>query len=177
MTRRKRNQHDDIQQISEPQAGDGSVQDAGQQPPEGVIVASNGAWLDAETGKFSPGGKPRTAIKTTSQAVALANLRWQRAAAAATTGLKRLSNKQSALHAWSKIVEHQGGLAMDPKAKRSSTEAARFVGQATGFLRDRQSGGEPPATGATMQISSEVGLAIAEMLASRQREGERGEDE
>ena len=66
---------------------------------------------------------------------------------------------------------------MDPKAKRSSTEAARFVGQATGFLRDRQAGSEPPATGATMQISSELGLAIAEMLASRQREGERSEDE
>src|SRR3989337_1506907 len=105
MSKRKHSQPDDIlldksiQQISEPPR-DGSDQDAGQQPPAGVIVASNGAWLDAETGKFTHGGQPRTAIKTTSQAVALANLRWQRAAAAATTGLKRLSKQQSPLPAW-----------------------------------------------------------------------------
>jgi hypothetical protein len=63
--------------------------------------------------------------------------RWQAAREAAETGLARVIGSESSLNAWSKVVEVQAGLASDASARRSSTEAARFVGQATGFLRDR----------------------------------------
>ena len=192
MSKRKRIQPDD-KQISEPQAGDGSdlhpfVQRQPRQPQAGSIVAdgeryqelANGAIYDHAVKRIvaNPPGGPATGIKSHSQAVALATARWQKAAAAGRAGLRRaaLSGK-TAYAGWEDIVYTRSKHAMDPKAQRDGVEAARFVGQATGFLRDRQAGSEPPATGATMQISSELGLAIAEMLASRQREGERSEDE
>ena len=106
--------------------------------PERYQVLANGAVYDhgvkhivkappAELQTFTNQENARQAITS----------RWVAAQEAAITGLARVGGSDSALAAWSNITERQGDLAQLIEKGRSSTEAARFVGQATGFLRDR----------------------------------------
>jgi hypothetical protein len=117
-----------------------------QAEPVDIVVAKNGALRDAKTGRIVPGGKITTAI-TPSNAVAMANSRWQKYHAAAVRGLRSRSASNNALDAWSDIVAAQADLATDTDKGRASTEAARFVAQAVDAVPNRQAagGGDNPA--------------------------------
>ena len=126
--------------------------------PDGVVVASNGAWRDAETGRFVQGGQPETAI-TAENSIEYQRL-WQEkkvlASLAAEGGLaSAFKGKPTPLSAWSHIVEKQASLAI--KKDYTSTKAADFVGKATGYLAsDRGNGSDPvPAGGARLEIGAD----------------------
>jgi hypothetical protein len=57
--------------------------------------------------------------------------RWRQGRIAANLGLRRLNNSDSALDAWSDIVERQAIQALGEG--RDATNAAKFVGNATGL--------------------------------------------
>ena len=127
-------------------------------PPEGVIVASNGAWRDKDTGRFVPGGQPENMI-TTENATDFHQHRQQKqimAALAAEGGLaSAFPNNPTAFGAWSHIVEKQAQLST--KDDYTSTKAADFVGKATGYLVSDRAGSDPvPPGGARLELGSGV---------------------
>ena len=86
---------------------------------------------------------------------------------------------KSELDAWSDIAANMGGLALqpDPKYGRVSVEAARVVGQMTGFIAERgRNTGELPAN--TLQITlNNDGLAaiMAGIMPILRNSGDDGE--
>ena len=119
----------------------------------------NGAIYDLEAGRIAanPPGGTTTAI-TQANAAEYHQLYARKrleAELAAGRGLARVAvSGSSELDAWSDIAANMGGLALqpDPKYGRVSVEAARVVGQMTGFIADRgRNTGELPVN--TLQIT------------------------
>ena len=81
---------------------------------------------------------------------------------AASRGLARVAvSGPSEFDAWSDIAANMAGLALqpDPKYGRVSVEAARVVGQMTGFIAERgRSGPDPAVNTLTIQLNND-GLA------------------
>ncbi len=105
--------------------------------PERYRILRNGAVYDLQAGRIAgnpPGGTATAITPETSQAMhrRRAELRIQ-AQAAARSGVATLAGG-SEYKAWAEIARAQAKLALDTDKGRSSTEAARFVGQAAGFL-------------------------------------------
>ena len=99
---------------------------------------------------------------------------------AASRGLARVAvSGPSEFDAWSDIAANMGSLALqpDPKYGRVSVEAARVVGQMTGFIAERgRNTGELPAN--TLQITlNNDGLAaiMAGILPILRNSGDDGE--
>ena len=118
----------------------------------------NGAIYDLEAGRIAanPGGG--TSAITQANASEYHKLYAQKrleAELAAGRGLARVAvSGSSELDAWSDIAANMGGLALhsDPKYGRVSVEAARVVGQMTGFIAERgRNAGELPVN--TLQIT------------------------
>ena len=72
---------------------------------------------------------------------------------------------RSSLGAWEWIVSRQTQLAGMTNKGRDSTNAAKFVGSALDALPDRRNSPEPPASGATLAMSSDVAQRLIDMLA------------
>jgi hypothetical protein len=139
--------------------------------PERYSVTKNGAIRDKRTGHFVDSTRVRTKISDRSQAVALAERRWQKARAAAAAGLRELSpSTPSAFRAWREIVKAQGRLAMDKSQGKASTIAARFVGEAAGLLPTRwqreQARGVRAGAANTLTLTDE---SVAKLLEIMQR--------
>ena len=122
------------------------------------VIAKNGAIRDPVSGRIvaNPGGGT-TAI-TPANASEYHQLYAQKrleAELAAGRGLARVAvSGPSEFDAWADIAANMGGLALqsDPKYGRVSVEAARVVGQMTGFIAERgRNTGELPAN--TLQIT------------------------
>src|SRR3989304_9385351 len=119
----------------------------------------NGAIYDLEAGRIAanPPGGTTTAITpaNASEYHQLYARKRLEAELAAGRGLARVAvSGSSELDAWSDIAANMGGLALqpDPKYGRVSVEAARVVGQMTGFIAERgRNTGELPAN--TLQIT------------------------
>ena len=119
----------------------------------------NGAIYDMEAKRIAsnPPGGTTTAI-TQANSAEYHKLYAQKrleAELAAGRGLARVAvSGPSEFDAWSDIAENMGSLAMqsNPKYGRVSVEAARVVGQMTGFIAERgRNTGELPAN--TLQIT------------------------
>ena len=127
--------------------------------PAGLIPAKNGALRDPDTGRIvaNPPGGPTSAINS-SNAVEYHQLYARKrleAELAAGRGLARVAvSGPSEYDAWSDIAANMGSLALhpDPKYGRVSVEAARVVGQMTGFIAERGRSGPDPAVN-TLQIT------------------------
>jgi hypothetical protein len=114
-----------------------------------VIVLSNGTLKDKRTGHFLTAptmGNGANRI-TPATATQMAHTRWQRYRTAAVQGLaeagRTAGRKGTSTDTWGWIVEHQATLAAT-NGSRTSTEAARFVGQAIEALpttQNRHDGG------------------------------------
>jgi len=98
---------------------------------------------------------------------------------AAGSGMAKGTMTAGELQAWEKIAAAQAGLALDVERGRASTEAARFLGAATGFLaadaRRDTDGGQPPALRLDLSPAAVDGL-LALVAAWRGAAGS-GEDE
>ena len=123
-------------------------QEQDQEQQSNLITLKNGAIYDRTKGHIvaNPGGGT-TAITqaTASEMHALRAEKYRRAAAA---GLARVHPSNTPMAAWGYIVERQSQLATTIDKGRSSTEAARFVGQAIGVLgvkQDTESQARQPA--------------------------------
>src|SRR3990172_5752688 len=133
--------------------------------PVVLIPAKNGALRDPDTGRIvaNPGGGT-TAITpaTASEYHQLYAQKRLEAELAAGRGLARVAvSGSSELDAWSDIAANMGGLALqpDPKYGRLSVEAARVVGQMTGFIAEGgRSGPDPAVNTLTIQLNND-GLA------------------
>ena len=128
------------------------------EPPAGVIVASNGAWRDKDTGQFVKGGQPENMI-TPENATDYHQHRQEKqimAALAAEGGLaSAFPNNPTAYAAWAHIVEKHAQLST--KDDYTSTKAADFVGKATGYLSSAGNGSDPvPPGGARLELGSGV---------------------
>lgn len=105
------------------------------------------------------------------QARAIAKSRWEQAREAAAAGLVETGaalglNTPTEYKMWGLIAGKQAELALDISRGRSSTEAARFVGTAAGFFRDKdQSGADLAGAGAVLALSPEVAARLVAKLA------------
>ena len=144
----------------------------------------NGAIYDMEAKRIAsnPPGGTTTAI-TQANSAEYHKLYAQKrleAELAAGRGLARVAvSGPSEFDAWSDIAENMGSLAMqsNPKYGRVSVEAARVVGQMTGFIAERgRNTGELPAN--TLQITlNNDGLAaiMSGILPMLRNSGDDGE--
>jgi hypothetical protein len=103
--------------------------------PANIRVLANGAWYNMDTKRIVR-APTRGNIENQAQASELANIRWRKAQAAAVQGLRDVSTKGSSLDAWRNIVRRQAELAQDTGKGRASTEAAKFIGNVTGFVQN-----------------------------------------
>ena len=166
---------DDISQPAQP----GAIVPTG----ERYRTLKNGAIYDLEAGRIAanPGGG--TSAITQANASEYHQLYARKrleAELAASRGLARVAvSGPSEFDAWSDIAANMGGLALqpDPKYGRVSVEAARVVGQMTGFIAERGRNGPDPAVN-TLQITlNNDGLAaiMAGILPILRNSGDDGE--
>ena len=141
----------------------------------GVLVYDNGAVKAADGGLWLA-GSPEDGI-TGDNARELGQKFRERARQEFLAGLGDAAGVDSGgfgfaaagLKAWRDIGRAQYALAADAERGRSSTEAAKFIGRAAGFLGDDDKGGDNG--GITIQIS---GGAAADLLAALARRGPGG---
>lgn len=127
--------------------------------PDGVVVASNGAWRDAETGRYVAGGQPDNMI-TSENATDYHRLREQKkieGILAANGSLAEAAGSPSA--AWGKVARAMYDTSLDPKSRIAAVQAARLLGDMAGFLSSGGNGADPVAPGA---MRLELGAGVAE---------------
>lgn len=134
--------------------------------PELYRILKNGAVFDRKKCRIVAIDNSKNAhaiTKETSQDMhkQRANLRLQ-AQISARSGIADHLNKPTALAAWADIVGSQAERAVDPEFARS-TEAARFVGVATGFMADKGTA-EAGRSGSGSTIINVFGDELAETL-------------
>lgn len=114
---------------------------------------------------------PSHAIPFTSEtARQLAHKRWDAARQAAAKGLAAAAAEKglrvaSGEEAWGEVVKIRAGFALDPGSGRTGTDAARFVGQAAGYIGAQADDEQAP--GARIDISTDALIALAAALADR----------
>jgi len=140
------------------------------EPPPGVIVASNGAWRDAETGRFVPGGPPVKTAITTENYADYHRLRKQRYVEGMLLADGRL--RQVSADYWGDIAEamYKAG-----KGKGvAAVQAAKLVGEMTGYLAGRSAASDDsvPAGGMRLELGGDAVAALVAVLASRGDAGE-----
>lgn len=105
-------------------------------PPAHVRVLKNGAWYDTNISRIVKA--PLTGnIETQAQARALQTRRLELSREAAMAAIAEKGKAPGDLYGgWRTIVRAQVDLAVNVDKGRSSTEAARFVGAAAGFMSE-----------------------------------------
>jgi hypothetical protein len=95
------------------------------------------------------------------------NKRWQAARQAASQGLSKINKSQSSLNAWASIVEYQARLAINPDIQtRDTTNAAVFVGRATGYIPSQidMQAQDNPNGGMNIHISGDIATKLVQLL-------------
>jgi hypothetical protein len=138
------------------------------EPPPGVVVASNGAWRDAETGQFVKGGMPVTAIQNTEQAIAYHSIRKQKQLDGMLEANRRLYDMDPEY--WGSAAVAMYELALEKKGT-GSVKAFEAVGKATGNLAaGRQDDGGPPPGTARIEFDAEFIAEVKARIASHRGE-------
>lgn len=145
--------------------------------PDGRLVAdgtvlrewANGTIVDVASNKIVQAPpKDRQGINSTT-AREFHQLYREKAIKAAMQGLIDGTTAKTPHGGWRTIVAAQARLAADESKARSSTEAARFVGQATGFMTGPGARGqEMPQSGAALLMSSDVAAELLRLLTQSQ---------
>ena len=146
------------------------MSDNGQDVPEGVIVASNGAWRDKKTGKFVPGGMPTNAI-TEQNATDFHRLWEQKKVEGMLLAERRLADID--VDYWGTLAESMFQLGKGEKGGIAAVQAVKMVGQMTGYLPSGNGGsGSDPVQpgGARLEIGAG---ALADLLALVQHAREK----
>jgi hypothetical protein len=129
------------------------------EPPPGVIVASNGAWQDAETRRFVKGGKPVTAIRDTETAIEYHRLLKEKKVAGILAADGRLQTKSPDYWGDLAVAMYEQGKGKGSQAPK----AVELVGKMTGYLAaGRQDDGGPAPGTARIEFDAEF---IAEVKA------------
>ena len=140
--------------------------------PDGVIVGSNGVHIDPITKRFVKGGKPVTAIATTSQASELAHLRHDRKRAVVQAAANEAVERDDwrITHGDMAFVAAIANTAMlkattpdDPKA----IEAARFLLRESGLSQESDVEGKQANESVLAALGRE---AIAHLIARAQEQ-------
>ena len=138
------------------------MSDNGQDVPEGVIVASNGAWRDENTGKFVKGGSPITKI-TEENAIDYHRIRQQKQAEGMILANQRLYDISGDW--WGDLAESMFQLGKGEKGGIAAVQAVKMVGQMTGYLPSGNGGSGSDAVqpgGARLELGAG---ALADLLA------------
>ena len=128
------------------------------EPPAGVIEASNGAWRDSETGRFVPGGPVVDTAITKDNADCFRLIREQKkleGLLAANSELARVAGSPG--QAWSNVAGAMYDTSLDSKSRVAAVQAARLLGEMTGFMAGSGNGSDPvPPGGARLELGSGV---------------------
>ena len=137
-------------------------------PPEGVVVASNGAWRDAKTGRFVPGG-PATSNAITEVNSAEYQRRWQQKKA---EGMLLADGRlhEVSVDYWGDLAEAMYNLGNKVKGGVAAVQATKMVGQMTGYLADSGSDSSPAAGTVRLEFGPEVIQAAIERITSKRDE-------
>lgn len=127
-----------------------------------LVVMRNGALADPVTGRI---------VKGPAGGAELAKLRWQRAQAEARAGMaeagRKLGHGKTASAAWQAICEHAATQAMAHPTPRESVVAARFVGEASGYLVKASAEQSSSSPALSLQLNSDALRLLLDRLASR----------
>ena len=137
------------------------------EPPPGVIVASNGAWQDEKTKRFVKGGKPVTAI-TSDNSIEYHRIRKQKQLDGMLQANRRLYDLS--VDYWGDVAESMYNTSTDGKGV-AAVQAARMVGEMTGYLAGRGAAGDdgPPPAGMRLELGADAVIALAGLLADREK--------
>lgn len=116
--------------------------------PDGthVRVLRNGTWYNVDDGRFMSGpSREHLVIQTSEDGREMGSRMWSRAREKARQGaliaaLKADLAVDDEHDAWGEIVAVRAAVALT-NTGRDGTDAARFVGQATGFMNEEEKGG------------------------------------
>ena len=138
-------------------------EDNSQDIPDGVIVASNGAWRDAKTGRFVK-GMPATYNAITEENTSdFLRLRQQKQAEGMLEADRRLQHISPDY--WGDLAESMFELGKGEKGGIAAVQAVKMVGQMTGYLPSGNGAGGSDAVqpgGARLEIGAG---ALADLLA------------
>jgi len=135
--------------------------------PEGVVVASNGAWRDAQTGRFVKGMPATYNAITAENSSDLLRIRRQKqleGILAADARLRGVSQDY-----WGDIAEHMYRQATSEKPGVAGVQAAKLVGEMTGLLASGRNGDSDPVPegGARLELGAGAVQALVSVLAAR----------
>ena len=130
--------------------------------PDGVVVASNGAWKDKETGRFVKGmPAPDNAI-TKDNSADYFRMRQQKQVDGMLQADRRLYDLSAEY--WGDLAEAMYNVGLDGKGV-AQVQAVKMVGDMTGFLSSGNSGQDPvPPGGARLELGAGSLETIAEYL-------------
>jgi hypothetical protein len=124
------------------------------EPPAGVIVASNGAWRDKDTGQFVRGMPATTNAITPENSSDLLRLRKEKQLAGMLEADRRLFDADPEYWGTASIAMFE--LALEKKGT-GSVKAFEAVGRATGNLGTDRAGNDPvPPGGARLELGAGV---------------------
>jgi hypothetical protein len=130
-------------------------QDEQPTPPPGVVVASNGAWRDAETGRFVPGGDPINKI-TEENSAEYHRLQADKKLAGILASNGKLSSLAgSSDEGWANVAGAMYETALDRKSRVAAVQAGRLLGEMTGYLPSGKNGGSDPLPAGGSRITLE----------------------
>jgi hypothetical protein len=128
------------------------------EPPAGVIVASNGAWRDSETGRFVPGGPVVDTAITKDNADSFRLIREQKKLEGLLVSNAKLAEVAgSPGDGWANVAGAMYDTARDKKSRVAAVQAARLLGEMTGFMSGAGNGSDPvPPGGARLELGAGV---------------------
>ena len=136
-------------------------------PPPGVIVASNGAWKDAKTGRFVPGGQPDNMI-TVANTADYYRLRKQKQMEGLVLADRRLIDISPDY--WGDLAEAMYRMAGNQKSAVAAVQATRMVGEMTGYLGSNGKDSDPvPAAGARLELGPDALSTLLEFISSQRQ--------
>lgn len=140
--------------------------------PERVIVLRNGALYNRDTGRIFKG--PTVPPINSENSRQMTERRREKAAEAAMRGMRKAIEGGTAYDTWEKVVEIQTRKALDEYNGRVGIDAARFVGNASGFI-GRQ--GEEEVEGVEVKIGRDALRVMMDRLGYDVIDSEIVEDE
>ena len=153
------------------------IEDAQPIPPDGVVVASNGAWRDATNGRFVPGGPAVSTAITKENAVDYLLLREQKKLEGLVAANEMLTTRAGTPgNGWQKIAGAMYSTALDKKSRVAAVQAARLLGEMTGYLGSGKDGGSGSAAGrasVTVDLDQD---ALMEFITSRRQQDTTKQD-
>ena len=167
---------DGVKDLDSKLRADGWINYAPDDLPEGYEDTTrykrlpSGAVMDKSTNKLvaNPGGGNTIIRRNSNNIREIHAERVLKAKLAAQSALAAVSASKSktSLAGWARIVGAQAELALDIDRGRASTDAARFVGQAAGFLESGRQADDNGRDAGTMGAVSILAGALSQFLAA-----------